>query len=127
MSLRFVAISAQLRRKTTEIDTAWIANTLKINAPRHEISNNVVCATGELCLSENHTMTGYEMSGEPHSQKSGWINHSNERIFQVMTFFAQSLIGDWRRVVVAGLDGFAPPHSVRPNYFIFMGYLRLMR
>ena len=41
---------------------------------------------GELRLSENHTVTEYEMSGEPYSQKSGWINHSNERIFQVMTF-----------------------------------------
>ena len=26
------------------------------------------------------------MSGEPYSQKSGWIKHSNEQIFQVMTF-----------------------------------------
>ena len=88
MSLRFVTISAQLRRKTTEIDKAWIANILKINAPRHEM----VCATGELCLSGNHTVTEYEMSGEPHSQKkSGWINHSNERIFQVMTFYCSVL------------------------------------
>ena len=41
---------------------------------------------GELRLSGNHTVTEYEMSGEPYSQKSGWIIHSNERIFQVMTF-----------------------------------------
>ena len=41
---------------------------------------------GELCLSGNHTVTKYEMSGEPYSQKSRWIKHSNERIFQVMTF-----------------------------------------
>ena len=41
---------------------------------------------GELRLSGNHTVTEYEMSGEPYSQKSGWIKHSNERIFQVMTF-----------------------------------------
>ena len=41
---------------------------------------------GELRLSENHTVTEYEMSGEPYSQKSGWIKHSNEQIFQVMTF-----------------------------------------
>ena len=39
---------------------------------------------GELSLSGNHTVTEYEMSGEPYSQKSGWINHSNEQIFQVM-------------------------------------------
>ena len=26
---------------------------------------------GELRLSENHTVTEYEMSGEPYSQKSG--------------------------------------------------------
>ena len=36
---------------------------------------------GELRLSGNHTMTEYEMSREPNSQKSGRINHSNERIF----------------------------------------------
>ena len=41
---------------------------------------------GELRLSGNHTVTEYEMSGEPYSQKSGWKNHSNEQIFQVMTF-----------------------------------------
>ena len=41
---------------------------------------------GELRLSGNHTVTEYEMSGEPYSQNSGWIKHSNERIFQVMTF-----------------------------------------
>ena len=28
-------------------------------------------------------MTEYEISGEPYSQKSGWITHSNELIFQV--------------------------------------------
>ena len=41
---------------------------------------------GELRLSGNHIVTEYEMSGEPYSQKSGWIQHSNERIFQVMPF-----------------------------------------
>ena len=41
---------------------------------------------GDLLLSENHTVTEYEMSGEPYSQKRGWRNHSNERTFQVMTF-----------------------------------------
>ena len=59
------------------------------------------------------------MSREPNSQKSGWINHSNKRIFQVMTFkksihsvvlhvnanFAQSLIGDWDSIAVADLKG----------------------
>ena len=53
------------------------------------------------------------MSGEPHSQKSGWINTSNERIFQVkdnevlpvMANIAQSLIGDWERIAVADPDG----------------------
>ena len=40
---------------------------------------------GELRLIENHTVTEYEMIGKPYSQKSGWINHSKERIFQVMT------------------------------------------
>ena len=39
---------------------------------------------GELRLSGNHTVTEYEISGEPYSQKSGWIKHTNERIFQVM-------------------------------------------
>ena len=42
--------------------------------------------TGKLRLSRNHTVKEYEMSGEPYSQKSGWIIHSNERIFQVMIF-----------------------------------------
>ena len=28
------------------------------------------------------------MSGEPYSQKRRWINHSNERFFQVMTSFS---------------------------------------
>ena len=41
---------------------------------------------GELRLSGNDTVSEYEMSREPYSQKSGWINHSNEQIFQVMTF-----------------------------------------
>ena len=41
---------------------------------------------GKLRLSGNHTVTEYEMSREPYSQKSGWINHSNERIFQEMFF-----------------------------------------
>ena len=29
----------------------------------------------ELRLSGNHTVTEYEMSGEPYSQKSVWIKH----------------------------------------------------
>ena len=44
---------------------------------------------GELRLSRNHTVTEYEMSGKPYSQKSGLKNHTNERIFQVMTRFDQ--------------------------------------
>ena len=28
-------------------------------------------------------VTEYEMSGEPYSKKSGWINNSNEQIFQI--------------------------------------------
>ena len=39
---------------------------------------------GELRLSGNHAVTEYEMSGE--QSNSGWLNNSNERIFQVMTF-----------------------------------------
>ena len=42
--------------------------------------------SGELRLSGNHTVTEYEKSGESYNQKSAWINHSNERIFQVMIF-----------------------------------------
>ena len=58
------------------------------------------------------------MSGEPNSQKSGWKNHSNERIFMVsiqsvvlhvMANIAQSLIGDCERIVVANLEGFTSP------------------
>ena len=41
---------------------------------------------GELRLSRNPTVTEYEMSGEPYSQKSGLIKHSNEGIIQVMIF-----------------------------------------
>ena len=44
---------------------------------------------GELSLSGNHTVTEYEMSGKPYSQKSGLKNHTNELIFQVMTRFDQ--------------------------------------
>ena len=40
---------------------------------------------GKLGLGGNHTVIEYEMSGKPYSQKSEWINHSNEPIFQVMT------------------------------------------
>ena len=43
----------------------------------------------ELRLSGNHTVTEYEMSGKSYSQKSGLENHTNERIFQVMTRFDQ--------------------------------------
>ena len=58
------------------------------------------------------------MSVEPYSQKSGWKNHSNERIFKVsihsvifpvMANIAQSLIGDWECIVVADLEGVRPP------------------
>ena len=45
-----------------------------------------ISSVGELSLSENHTVTEFAMSGESHIQKSGWINHSNERIFQVMAY-----------------------------------------
>ena len=51
---------------------------------RYKVTRSV--SLGELRLSQNHTLTEYEMRGEPYSQKRGWINHSNERIFQVMTF-----------------------------------------
>ena len=40
---------------------------------------------GELRLSRNHTVTEYEMSGKPYSQKSGLKTHTNERILKVMT------------------------------------------
>ena len=39
----------------------------------------------ELRLSGNHTVTEYEMSRKPYSQKSGLKIHTNELIFQVMT------------------------------------------
>ena len=41
---------------------------------------------GKLRLRGNHTVTENEMSGDPYNQKCGWINHSNELVFQVMTF-----------------------------------------
>ena len=51
------------------------------------VCHPVVCdKMGELRLSGNNTVTEYETSGESYSQKSGWIKHSNELIFQVMIF-----------------------------------------
>ena len=44
-------------------------------------------------------MKEYELRGEPYSQKSRWINHSNERIFQVMTF------NKYSGITVADLKG----------------------
>ena len=51
-----------------------------------EKSNWLQVIMGELRLSGNHTVTEYEKSGESYSQKSAWIKHSKERIFQVMIF-----------------------------------------
>ena len=51
---------------------------------RYKVTRSL--SLGELRSSGNHTVTEHERSGEPYSQKSGWINHSNERVFQVMTF-----------------------------------------
>ena len=82
----------------------------------------VFTLSGKLPLSTNHTLTEYEMSGEPYSQKSIWMNHSNERNLYIsihsvvhvlhvpaMANIAQSLIGDalqWR--IQRGFKGFAP-------------------
>ena len=52
----------------------------------HGWSCHEVILTGKLRLCGNHTVTEYEMSGELYSQNRGWINHSDEQIFQVMTF-----------------------------------------
>ena len=63
------------------------------------------------------------MSGEPYSQKNGWIIHSNERIFQVMTYkicthsvvvpvmtkTAQCLIGNWEYITVVDPEGVRIP------------------
>ena len=65
------------------------------------------------------------MSGEPYSQKSGWIIHSNERIFLAITFkynvsihsvvlpvmanIAQCLIDNLERITVADREGFRSP------------------
>ena len=63
-------------------------------------------------------MTEYEISGEPYSQKSGLITHSNELIFQVCSHsvvlpvkanIAQSLIGDWEHITVVDSKGARPP------------------
>ena len=54
-----------------------------------------VIQRGELRLSGNHTVTEYEMSGKPYSQKSGLKNHTNERIFKVMTRFDQFMTRLW--------------------------------
>ena len=51
---------------------------------RYKVTRSV--SFGQLRLSGNHTVTEHEMSGEPYSQKSGWIHQSNEQTFQVMTF-----------------------------------------
>ena len=66
------------------------------------------------------------MNGEPYSQKSGWIIHSNERIFQVMTFkfsihsvvvlvmtnIAECLIGDWEYITVVDPEGICTPSPI---------------
>ena len=43
--------------------------------------------SGHEMVTDGPTMT--EMSGKPYGQKSGLKNHTNERIFQVMTSFDQ--------------------------------------
>ena len=55
---------------------------------------------GELRLSGNHTVTEYEMSGKPYSQKSGLKNHTNGRIFQVMTWYDQLITPSVRHIVI---------------------------
>ena len=65
-------------------------------------------------------MTGYEMSGEPYSQKNGSINRSYSRIFLPLKSFQSvvlpvlakitlSLIGDWDRIVGVDLELVRPP------------------
>ena len=86
-----------------------------------------ILVLGELRLGGSHTVTEYEMSGEPYSQKSGWIKHSNERTFHVMLFkeisirsvvlpvmanIVQSLVGDFKRITVANPGGV---QGVRPT------------
>ena len=57
---------------------------IKLPADGNHVCNmSDALKTGELRLSGNHTVTDNEMSGEPYSQNSGWINHSKERTFQV--------------------------------------------
>ena len=82
-----------------------------------------VLKVGEKYLSGNHTVMEYEMSRKLYRQKNGWQIHSNERIFQVMTFkikypsvglpvmanIAQCLTGDWERITVADPEGGRSP------------------
>ena len=65
------------------------------------------------------------MSGDPYSQKSGWIVRSNERIFQVMIHsvvlhvivnIAQCLIDDWERITVADPEGARPSPILAIKY-----------
>ena len=63
------------------------------------------------------------MSRKLYSQKNGWQIHSNEQIFQVMTFkikypsvvlpvmanIAQCLTGDWDHITVADPEGGRSP------------------
>ena len=57
------------------------------NVSQLQLNQDQLCISpkGELRLSGNHSVTEYEMSGKPYSQKSGLKIHTNERIFQVMT------------------------------------------
>ena len=69
---------------------------------------HVIVIMGELPLSRIHTVTEYEMSGEPYSQMSRWIILSSERILvsihsvvlPVMANIAQCFIGDWECITV---------------------------
>ena len=79
---------------------------------------------GELRLNGDHTVTEYEMSGEPYSQKSGWkksfkwADFTGNDLQPVMANIPQSLIGDWTHIVVPDLKGVrATPHPP-PRYQI---------
>ena len=73
-----------------DLNAHRVAKTYFWEEPLFVTEARVPC-TGELRLSGNHTVTEYEMSGKPYSQKSGLKNHTNEQIFQVMTRFDECM------------------------------------
>ena len=95
--------------------------------------------TGDLCLRGSIIRKSgiiFTKEWRKLKQKSGCLNHSNERIFQVNIQMQEQIKDSWmyKRVGDRFVDFFSfilnipwkwnNLVSMRPNYFIFIGYLR---